>query len=178
MFFPALTNESSCSSLGGTTALYGTGRTAWMLSVPLNLANHPTHVVLDLGCTRSIGSRAAMQKVSETRVVLWHYGTVFGPCNESFMFSNSVTEHVGKVVLFTFRQHVHCLPVDVLETGDVPILFPLSRIKNSGTTIGLDPKRRQIYMSSFCLVLFSSRRFHNGTYCVRLDESCVPAQIA
>ena len=27
--------------------------TAWMASVPLNLANHPTHVVVDLGCTRS-----------------------------------------------------------------------------------------------------------------------------
>ena len=26
---------------------------AWMASVPLNLANLPTHVVLDLGCTRS-----------------------------------------------------------------------------------------------------------------------------
>ena len=42
------------------------------------------------------------------------------------MFSNSVTEHVGKVVLFTFRQHLHSLPVDVLETGNVPILFTLS----------------------------------------------------
>ena len=28
----------------------------------LNLANHPTHVVLDLGCTRSIGSRAAIRR--------------------------------------------------------------------------------------------------------------------
>ena len=60
--FSSLTNESSCSSLRGTTALYGTGRTAWMASVPLNLANHPTHVVLDLGCTRSIGSRAAIKR--------------------------------------------------------------------------------------------------------------------
>ena len=42
------------------------------------------------------------------------------------MFSNSVTEHVGKVVLFTFRQHLHSRRVDVLETGDVPILFTLS----------------------------------------------------
>ena len=73
---PALTDDSSCSSLRGTTALYGTGRTAWMASVRLNLANHPMHVVLDLGCTRSIGSRAAMQKVSETCVVFWHYHRV------------------------------------------------------------------------------------------------------
>ena len=31
--------------------------TAWMAVPSLNLAYHPTHVVLDLGCTRSIGSR-------------------------------------------------------------------------------------------------------------------------
>ena len=31
----------------------------WQL---LNLASHPTHVVLDLGCTRSIGSRAAIER--------------------------------------------------------------------------------------------------------------------
>ena len=35
--------------------------TGWMVAAPLNLANHPTHVVLDLGCTRSIGSRTAIE---------------------------------------------------------------------------------------------------------------------
>ena len=29
---------------------------------PLNLANHPTHVVLDLGCTRSLASRATIRR--------------------------------------------------------------------------------------------------------------------
>ena len=48
--------------------------TAWMASVPLNLANHLTHVVMDLDCTQSIGSRTAIRKVPETCVViLWHY---------------------------------------------------------------------------------------------------------
>ena len=36
--------------------------TAWMVAPPMNLANHPTHVVLDFGCTRSIGSRAAIER--------------------------------------------------------------------------------------------------------------------
>ena len=36
--------------------------TAWMVATPLNLANHPTHVALDLGCTRSIGSRSAIER--------------------------------------------------------------------------------------------------------------------
>ena len=39
-------------------AWYSTkAHTAWMAVPSLNLAYHPTHVVLDLGCTRSIGSR-------------------------------------------------------------------------------------------------------------------------
>ena len=58
----SLTDESSCSVLRGTTAWYCTGHTAWMASVPRNLANHPTHVVLDLDCTRSSGSRAAIKR--------------------------------------------------------------------------------------------------------------------
>ena len=36
--------------------------TVWMAANPLNLSHHPTHVVLDLGCTRSIGSRTAIEK--------------------------------------------------------------------------------------------------------------------
>ena len=34
---------------------------AWMAVSSLNLAYHPTHVVLDLGCTRSIGSTEAIE---------------------------------------------------------------------------------------------------------------------
>ena len=45
-------------------------RAQWMASVPLNLANDPTHVVPDFGFTRSIGSRAAIKKF------LWHYDRI------------------------------------------------------------------------------------------------------
>ena len=36
-----------------------------MASVPMNLANHPTHVVLDLGCTQSIGPRTAIKRIQK-----------------------------------------------------------------------------------------------------------------
>ena len=45
--------------------------TAWMVVTPWNLANHPTHVVLDLGCTRSIGSRSAIERFKKHT---WYYG--------------------------------------------------------------------------------------------------------
>ena len=54
-WYSGLTDDSSTSATGW----HGTGHCAWMASVPLNPANHSTHVVLDLGCTRSIESRAA-----------------------------------------------------------------------------------------------------------------------
>ena len=65
--------------------------TAWMVATPLNLANHPTHVVLDLGCTRPIGSRSAIDRFKKH---VWYHGitTEFCPCNKSFMFANSETE--------------------------------------------------------------------------------------
>ena len=44
--------------LGGSAKAH----TAWKVATPLNLVNHPAHVVLDLGCTRSIGSRSAVER--------------------------------------------------------------------------------------------------------------------
>ena len=55
-------SEDSGSACRGTTAWHSSRCTAWMASVPLDLAHHPTHVVLDLGCTRSIGSRKAIRR--------------------------------------------------------------------------------------------------------------------
>ena len=75
-WYSCLTDDSSSSAIKGTTAWYGARHTACMSSILLDLANHPTHVVLDLGCTRSVGSRAAIRKVPETCVVLWHYDRV------------------------------------------------------------------------------------------------------
>ena len=65
--------------------------TARMVETPVNIANHPTHVVLDLGCTRSIGSRTAGERFKKHA---WYYGITmeFCRCNKSFVFANSETE--------------------------------------------------------------------------------------
>ena len=86
-WYSNLTDDSSTS----TTAWYGTGHKPWMASVPLNLAHHPTRVVLDLGCTRSLGSRTAIRRFQKYAL---YYGitTEFCPCNKSFVFANSETE--------------------------------------------------------------------------------------
>ena len=148
--------------------------TAWMASVPMNLANHPTHVVLDLGCTRSIGSRAVFRRFQKHAL---YYGitTELCSCNKSSVIANSETETCLESCIIHFPTAPPCSTrVDVLETGNVPILFSLPQMKNLGTTIELDPKRRQNYMSSFWLVLFSSRILHNGHTMLDLtpEETC------
>ena len=125
-----------------------------MVATPLNLANHPTHVVLDLGCTRSIGSRTEIEIFKKHA---WYYGitTEFFRCNKSFVFAHSETETCMESCIIHFPTTPPCsTEVDVLDKGDVPILFSLSQMKNLGTTIELDPKG-------------------DRTYCVGLDESSV-----
>ena len=104
----SLTDDSSTSAAGWSC----TGHTAWMASVPLNPANHSTRVVLDLGCTRSTGSRAAIRRFQKHAL---YYGitTEFCRCNKSFVFA---------AVLSIFPTTPPCSAgVDVLETGNVPV---------------------------------------------------------
>ena len=64
---------------------------------PLNLAHHPTHVVLDLGFTRSIGSRTASERFQK-HALCYDMTTEFCPCNQPFVFANLETENwLGKL---------------------------------------------------------------------------------
>ena len=111
-----------------------------MVAIPSNLSNHPTYVVLDLGCTRSIGSRAAIRRFQKHAL---HYGmtTEFCPCNKSFVFANSETETCWESCIIHFPTKPPCSTrVDVLETGDAPILFLLQHMKILGMSLELDPK--------------------------------------
>ena len=90
---------------------------AWFASVPLDLAHHQTQVALDLGCTRSIGSRKAIRRFQKFAL---YYGitTEFCPCNDSFVLANSDRETCGESCVFHFPT--------------VPILFSLPKMQNWG----------------------------------------------
>ena len=129
------------------------------MATPLNLANHPTYVVLDPGCTRSIGSRAAIERFKKHT---WYHGitTEFCRCNTSSVFANSKTETRKESCIIHFPTIPPCsTKVDELETGDVPILFSPSRMKNLGMTIELDLKRDTITCPAFGL--YSSPAEHS-----------------
>ena len=68
------------------------------------------------------------------------------------MFANSETETYWESCVFLFpTTPAYSTKVDVLETGDVHILFSLSYTKILGTTIELDPKRDTITCPAFGL---------------------------
>ena len=149
-WYSSFTDDSSGSALVGTTSRCGTRHTAWMASVPLKLANHPTHVVLDLGCTLSIGSRAAIKRFQE-RALYYGITTAFCRSSMSFVFANSATETCFESCIIHSPTRVH-----VLETGDVPILFSFSQMKNRGATVELDPKGDTLTCPAFGMCLFSA----------------------
>ena len=123
-WFSSLTDDSSTSAAGWSCSR---DKTAWMASVPSNLAHHPTHVVVDLGCcTLSIGSRTAIKRFQKYALCC-DITTEFCPCKKSFLFDNSETETCWECCIIHFPTTPPCSArVDVLETGDVPILFSLS----------------------------------------------------
>ena len=155
-WYSSLTDDSSNSATRGTPAWNGVRHTAWMASVPLDLANHPTHVVLDLGCTRSIGSRATIKRFQK-HALYYDITTEFCRCNKSFVFANSETETCWESCIIHFPTTPPCSTrVAVLETGSAPILFSFPQMKKFGNDHRVGSERRQNYMSGFWLKFISS----------------------
>ena len=80
--------------------------TAWMVTTPLNLANHPTHVVLDLGCTRSIGSRAASRSMHGIMASRRNFAVV----TSLSCLPTPSRKPAKKISFFTFQQSHRVLP--------------------------------------------------------------------
>ena len=107
----------------------------------LDFAHHSTHVVLDLSCTRSFGSRKTIRRFQKYAL---YCGVTTGicPCSNSFVFANSEGETCRENCFFVhFPTTPPCsATVDVLETGDVPILFSLLHLQNLGIAFELDER--------------------------------------
>ena len=136
-------------------------RPAWIVATPLNLANHPFHV-MDLGCKRSIGSRTAVERLKKHA---WYCGitTEYCRCEKSVVFANSETNLQGKLHYQLFQQLHHVLPrlMYLRQVCCAHFVFPLSEV---GTTIELDTKGEKIHVQLLVCVPLQ-----------RLDESCVAA---
>ena len=99
-----------------------------------------------LGCTRSIGSRAAIERFKKHA---WCYGitTEISRCNKSFVFANSETEKCLESCNIHFPRPPLCsTKVDVLETGDVPILLSLSQMRNLGRPLNWTQNETKLHV--------------------------------
>ena len=133
------------------------------------------HVVLDLACTRSTGSRSAFERF-QRQARYCRITTEVCRCDKFFVFANSKTEICLESCIIHFPTTPPCsTTVHVLVTGEVLILFSLRQMSNLGCDCWIGSSRRQDYMPIFWFVFFCRWVFHNGTHCVGLDESSVSA---
>ena len=106
----------------------------------------PTVCILDLGCTRAMGSRKAVD--SFCRYVdlhpnsgLWYE---IHPTSSRFSFANSQqSKCTEKIVILMFDHgwNSHFTEFDIVEEGDVPLLMSLPQMRNLGFHFELTPEK-------------------------------------
>ena len=112
------------------------GKGAWDT---INVPDHPTFVILDIGCTRSMGSRPAVTNFVREEV---KYGLKFEylTSDAQFSFANSQRSTVKEKVRVHFPVEPPCwTEFDILEEGSVPILLSLGQMRNLRFTLEMEP---------------------------------------
>jgi len=79
----------------------------------VSLADNPTSVILDLGCTRAMGSRQAIERFMKA-AAKHHLGCEILPSQVTFSFANSETTQVTeKCIVWFLTNH----PVPLISTS-------------------------------------------------------------
>ena len=153
--FKAYSSMASSPSFASTLL----GKTEWEIAkerwqatkpkVPIDLRQNPGHVILDLGCTKSMGSLRAVNAFID---YAWYFGiwVEWLPCNTKMSFANSQTTTLKWCV----RMHFPTNPpistiVDVHEEGDIPILFSLPQMMNLGFKLDLNETECRLTCHAF-----------------------------
>ena len=105
----------------------------------------PTVAILDLGCTRAMGSRNAVNAfcdyVDNHDCGLWYK---IEPTSSRFFFANSQqTKCTEKLVIHMYDNSwsVHTTEFDIVEEGNVPLLMSLPQMRNLGFQFELSPQK-------------------------------------
>jgi hypothetical protein len=105
----------------------------------LDLERNPLYVILDLGCTRAMGSRPAIMRFAKAAPVAGLY-CEFLPSNANFSFANSETGHCKEKLRIWFKTApASWTDIDILEQGNVPILMSLGQMRNMKFELKLSP---------------------------------------
>ena len=115
----------------------------------IDIKQNPTFVVLDLGCTRAMGSRHAVTAFIQ---MCGQFGITyqFFPSDAHFSFANSQTAIVKEKIRIYLPTKPPCwTEFDILEQGHVPILFSLPQMKNLYFNIELTPEVSYLTCTAF-----------------------------
>ena len=122
------------------------------LACEKGLASHtensapPTVCILDLGCTRAMGSRRAVEAFcryadSHPNSGLWYE---IQPTSSRFFFAKSQqSKCTEKLVIFMYDNgwNTQFTEFDIVEEGDVPLLMSLPQMRNLGFQFELTPEK-------------------------------------
>ena len=96
----------------------------------INISEHPTFVILDIGCTRCMGSRKAVNAFLEAWKRRGNEAEMLRS-NASFKFANSHASHCTEKLRIWFKtKPAIYTDVDIVEEGNVPILLSLPQMQN------------------------------------------------
>ena len=108
------------------------------LSKVLDVNKCPTHVILDNGCTRSMGSSFAVKRFVQAIKDSPYRGVScwYEPVETTFTFANGQLGKSTHQLVISFDTKPPCkTTVDVLDQGRVPILFSIEQMRNLNMTI-------------------------------------------
>jgi len=112
---------------------------AWNTSRPINIKMQPTYVIMDLGCTRSMGSLPAIEAFEWAAFDYGIYCT-WEKCKTIMSFADSRTEVLNWCVKVHFPTNPPVTTtIDVHEKGNIPILLSLPQMVRLGFDISLRP---------------------------------------
>jgi len=104
----------------------------------VDLGSHPTHVILDSGCTRAMGSRFAIDRLVQScqqHPKCDHIWFSKQPCSSKCSCANGEQSTVKERLAIHFRNdHAHhgwiTMCVDIVDKGKVPVLFSVEQMRN------------------------------------------------
>ena len=105
------------------------------------LAQNPTYVILYLGCTKSMGSRYAVNRfMKAAHIHGFDYELIPSTSIVSFDKSETTPVHQALKMWFPTKPPVFIV-VDIGKQGRVPILLPLQQMKNLQMQLDMRPDR-------------------------------------
>ena len=150
-----VTNEACIAAVPGNDVLKRTHHAFWETSktwspgVPgnpklIDMSKHPTHVILDLGCARAMGSRPAIMAFVQAATKRGLKCEIL-PTQGKFNFANSQTTTCTEKMRIWFPTTP---PVstdfDIVEEGNVPLLMSLIQMRNLRFNFELTPESCQL----------------------------------